>query len=203
MRTLLLALPALLAACPSADTADTRDPVPVAADDDTGEAEDTGVAEDTADTADTGEEPTLLIQAYEWIECDAVDCTWAVEADGPVGGVDFWLVETGDDAFEEGCADIPGPESGYVCGVWAEHHDAFVVTDAANAYGGETRMLTLATVSDPADQVSNVSTVYSLETGGTTLTWLFTITWPDGRPADCVTFGDDDRYFASRCTIVW
>lgn len=218
-RALLAFLP-LLAACESGTKVGEAGAGPVAVDDtdadtgaddtgaggDTGDPDDTDTADtgggDTADTADTGE-PPLLIQAYGYEDCDAVDCTWYVLADGPVGGVALWLLETGSDAWESGCTDLPPVGGGTVCGVWSEHHTRFPVTDTANEYGGETRTLVLAAVTDTAEQVANATTVYGPSMAAPTMTWLIEILDVDGAPADCVAFGHDPRYFGSLCRNNW
>lgn len=205
----LLVLPLLLAGCSSATKVGDAGAGPVATDDGDTATDDTGGGDDTGDTADTGgdtadtAEPPLLIQAYGYDECDAVDCTWYVEADGPVGGVALWLLETGSDAWESGCTDLPPVGGGMVCGVWAEHHTRFPVTNTANAYGGESRTLVLTSVTDTAEQVANVTTVYGAAMAAPTMTWLVEIVDVDGAPADCVTFGHDSRYFGDLCRNVW
>lgn len=178
------------------DTGDTGAPDDTGEDTHTGTDSDTGADTDTA--VDTAGEPPVLIQAYEYFECDEVDCLWTVEADGIVSKVEMWLLPTGHPDFEDGCTDLP-TASGEICGVWAERHDAFRVVDEANQWGGMTRALTLLAVDTPDEQAENTSTLYSLELLNQDMTWLFVLTDGDGVVSDCATNGHDPYYFASVC----
>jgi hypothetical protein len=142
------------------------------------ETGDTAAGTDT-DTDTRGGPPPVLLEYVDG-NCTGSSCTWRAGVDGHLGGVTLDLAGTGWDGR-------------------TEHHDGFTRTYVAT--DGEEWAIELAMITDPAEQVSNVSTTFDLTDSTVTnaTTVLFVVTDPEGAYADCATYGDDPGYYADLC----
>jgi hypothetical protein len=177
----------------SAD-ADTDTDSDTDADSDTDTDADSDADSDTDTDTDTTASPARIILYDD--DCGGGTCSWSVEADGEIGTVQLWIIETGDPTFDPGCDDDVG-SGGLVCGVWSEYHNDFALATSDNEFGGDTKRISLELVDSYMDQVSNFSTLFDMSnpTIADQVTFEFDISDRDGNYADCVAFGDEPSYF--------
>lgn len=155
---------------------------------------------DTGDTAcESGGNGDVLLQNVDG-SCSGSTCTWEATTTGSMGTVELDLVETGDPTSTCGPSSTKGLNE---CGVWAEFHNDFTLTDFDDST--ETKSINLTLVSSFEDQVQNQTTIFDVSNSeiSNQLTVLFTVTDADGNYADCAAYGDDPQYFQDVCSNFW